>query len=76
PGNRTRTDRLLEWNAHSILRGTHPAYLIPESIRRRMARAKAWGDPRVSRNALWKEKGVSPCVLTTDQLVIHVTAIL
>uniref|UniRef100_A0A4W3IN48 Uncharacterized protein n=1 Tax=Callorhinchus milii TaxID=7868 RepID=A0A4W3IN48_CALMI len=26
---------------------TPPPYLIPESIRRRLARAKAWGEPRV-----------------------------
>uniref|UniRef100_A0A4W3H1J0 Uncharacterized protein n=1 Tax=Callorhinchus milii TaxID=7868 RepID=A0A4W3H1J0_CALMI len=33
---------MLEWDALPLPGGTHPAYLIPESIRRRLVRAKAW----------------------------------
>uniref|UniRef100_A0A4W3JT30 Uncharacterized protein n=1 Tax=Callorhinchus milii TaxID=7868 RepID=A0A4W3JT30_CALMI len=31
----------------SLPGGTHPVYLILENIRRRLVRAKAWGEPRV-----------------------------
>uniref|UniRef100_A0A4W3IJV2 Uncharacterized protein n=1 Tax=Callorhinchus milii TaxID=7868 RepID=A0A4W3IJV2_CALMI len=52
------------WNGmHSLSPpgGTHPVYLIPKNIRRRLARAKVWGEPRVC-------VGVTAAVLTINSL--------
>uniref|UniRef100_A0A4W3HJ11 Uncharacterized protein n=1 Tax=Callorhinchus milii TaxID=7868 RepID=A0A4W3HJ11_CALMI len=36
----------MERTLYSLPGGMHPAYLIPEIIRCRLARAKAWGSQR------------------------------
>uniref|UniRef100_A0A4W3KH23 Uncharacterized protein n=1 Tax=Callorhinchus milii TaxID=7868 RepID=A0A4W3KH23_CALMI len=47
-------DNRVNRNAHSIPGETHPAYLIPKSIRRRLARAKVWGPQSVDPDAAVK----------------------